>query len=110
MYTVDLLTIILGGGAVAAIVSGVMQIIIWKLNRKAEKEDGNDVMRAAIRLILHDRIKYIGTKYINEKSVSIADLRDLMEMHKFYHDQLNGNGLLDYIMNEVKALPISNDA
>jgi len=110
MYTSDLLTIILGGGATAAIVSGVMQIILWKLNRKAAKEDGNVIIRDAIRLIFQDRIKYIGTKYINEGTVSIADLRDIMKMHELYRDQLNGNGLLDYIMNEVKALPIRNDA
>ena len=105
-----MLTIILGGGATAAVVSGIMQIILWKMDRKAAKEDDEDIVMEAIRLILHDRIKYIGTKYINDRTVSIEDLRDIMEMHRFYHDKLNGNGLLDYIMQEVRTLPLRNDA
>jgi hypothetical protein len=104
----EIITVVLGTGGLTALVSGIIQIRLWKLNRKAAKEDGTDIIKDAIKLILHDRIKYIGTKYINEKFVTIEDLRDLITMHEFYSKQLKGNGLLDYIMREVKTLNVRN--
>ena len=35
----ELLTVILGGGISAAVVSGFVQIVIWRMNRKASQED-----------------------------------------------------------------------
>lgn len=103
---------IISGGAAAAIVSGVIQIVLWKLNRKALKEDdetkGEKDIKAAVRVILYDRIKYLGRSFIAKGSISAEDLEDLMSMHKIYHDDLDGNGFLDNVMRQVKNLPIKN--
>ena len=106
MNTQDLLMVILGGGFTAALVSGVFQVIILKLNRRNAKDDKDAHITRALRMILHDRIKYLGKRYIREGYVDAEDLRDLIAMHQCYHDDLKGNGFLDTIMLQVKELPI----
>jgi hypothetical protein len=107
-YT-EILAIILGGGSVAAIVSGFMQLVLWKLNRKAHIEDkldnANKHIEQALKAMLHDRIKWLGKTYITNGYISTEDLRDIIDMHVCYHD-MRGNGLLDNIMRQVQALPI----
>lgn len=124
-----LLLAILGGAAGASLVSGVFGVIMWKLNRKAAKEDradersaincaargqeihdlqtAVDVLILADRTILYDRIKHLGKSYIAQGYVILEDLEDLDRMHKVYHDpdKLNGNGFLDDLMKAVKSLP-----
>lgn len=106
----ELLAIALGGGMAAAIVSGIIQIVMWKLQRKAELEDkskkNDDYVKTALKILMQDRIKYLGKRYIINGSIDAEDLRDLMEMHKCYHDDLDGNGFLDNVMAQVKKLPI----
>ena len=110
MQPSELLTIILGGGAVAAIISGAVQIILWKLNRKAKKQDeeSGDTQRIknALCVILYDRIKYLARHHIGEKFISVEDLEDLTKMHTSYRDDLDGNGFLDNLMSQVKALTL----
>jgi hypothetical protein len=106
----ELLTIALGGGMTVAVVSGIVQIVIWRLNRKATVEDrkGNEdkEVRAALRLILYDRIKYLGRKYIAAESITFDELEDLNAMHKCYSEGLGGNGTLDGLMVLVRTLLI----
>lgn len=106
----QLLTIALGGGFSAAFVSGVIQLILWKLNRKAAKEDkendSDKCIKRAVCIILYDRIKYLGRHHIDDGFIIADDLEDIMAMHKCYHDDLDGNGFLDSVMAQVKALPI----
>lgn len=108
----EVIIAIVSGGAAAAVVSGAIQIILWKLNRRAAKEDaetkGEKDIKAAVRVILYDRIKHLGRSYISKGSISVEDLEDLMAMHKIYHDELNGNGFLDNVMRRVKNLPTHN--
>lgn len=106
----ELIAIILGGGCTAAIVSGIVQLVLWKLNRKAAKEDKESDyekhIKKAVCVILYDRIKYLGRHHIGEGYITAEDLQDIMNMHKCYHDDLDGNGFLDSVMKQVKALPI----
>ena len=93
---------IIGGG----FVTGVFNLIVWRLNRKAAKEDKGDDLAAGLRILLYDRIKHLGCSYIARGSVTAEELEDLIAMHKVYHDNLDGNGYLDSIMSKVKSLPI----
>ena len=117
-----------GGSCGAAIVAGIFGIIMWRLNRKAAKEDkadersvatcrarGEEIARVekrvdalyvANRIQLYDRIKHLGKAYIKQEQISSEDLKDLIDMHKCYHDDLGGNGFLDEIMEQVRHLPI----
>ena len=105
----ELLAVILGAGAATAVISGAIQIVLWKLNRRVSKEDKSDTtnkhIERALKVILHDRIKWLGKHYITNGYITTEDLRDLIDMHVCYHD-LKGNGLLDNVMKQVKALPI----
>lgn len=106
----QIIALVLGGGCTTALVSGLIQIALWKLNRKATKDDKETAsekqVKNALRILLCDRIKYLGRCYIDQGFVIVDDLEDIVEMHKCYHDDLDGNGFLDTLMAQVKALPI----
>lgn len=95
----EIFAAILGSGALSALISGVFALI---RDKKAQK----DGVRAGVRQLLYDKIKFLGRKFIADGEVSEEDLEDLIDMHKIYHDELNGNGYLDHIMTEVKKLRI----
>lgn len=109
-----------------AIVAGLFGMWQWRQNRKAQKEDKaadheaiscaergreikqlQDTVNALIvadRTILYDRIKHLAKAYIKRSWISVEEYEDLKRMHKVYHDDLNGNGFLDAIMEEVDKL------
>ena len=89
---------ILGSGALSAIISGVFGVV-------AKRKDKATSINSGVMIILYDRIKYLGKKYISEESIAFDDLEDLIKMHEIYHN-MGGNGYLDKIMVQVKALPL----
>ena len=110
----------------AGLLAGLFGIWQWRLNRKAQKEDkaaenqtvncsarGEEIKRLqntvnsliiADRTILYDRIKHLAKAYIKRGWISVEEYEDLKRMHKVYHDDLNGNGFLDSIMEEIDKL------
>ena len=108
----ELVIAIASGSFAAAIVSGIVTLTLWKLNRKASKEDsetkGEKDIKAAVRVLLYDRIKFLGRSFIAKGSITAEDLEDLMSMHRIYHDDLEGNGFLDSVMKQVGKLPMQN--
>ena len=107
MTTGQLIIGILGAGVGA----GIMSIIQACLNRKWAKEDKQDGRLDAVvtaqKLIMLDRVRYLGKKYIAEQEISMEDKETLIDMHKAYK-ALGGNGHLDTVMEEVHRLPIKN--
>lgn len=117
---------IIAGACGAALVNGLFGVWQWRLNRKAQKEDeaaerdyvscterGAEIERlqstvnaliVADRTILYDRIKHLAKAYIKRGWISVEEYEDLKRMHSVYHDELNGNGFLDNIMEEVNKL------
>lgn len=110
----------------AGIVAGLFGIWQWRLNRKAQKEDkaadremiscaarGKEIKQlqetvnaliVAERMILYDRIKHLAKAYIKRGYITVEEYEDLKRMHKVYHDNLDGNGFLDSLMEEVDKL------
>ncbi len=98
---------------------------MWRLKRKAQKEDQavetkaancaargeeirelKDMMKVlflADRTILYDRIKHLAKSYIGRGYITVEELEDLNLMHSVYHDKdkLDGNGFLDNLMHTV---------
>lgn len=112
--------LIIASGIIGLIFGFVQQITLWKLNRKAAKEDKAEFnieeriraledkvtgLSIGQKSILHDRIKWLGMGYIAAHCIDIDDRRDLIEMHKAYHAN-GGNGNLDMLMEEVEKLPL----
>ena len=119
---------ILSGGVAVAVVQGCYTLIVWWLNRRAKKEDDEetnttqaieevnkrldiqeerlDGCTVGLRVLLHDKIKHLGQKYLEEKEIDFDDRQILIDMHNAYHNGLGGNGNLDALMEAVRALPM----
>ena len=65
---------VIGSGALSAVISGIFQV----LQGKSQKEKG---IGAGTRILLYDRIKYLGRKHIADGFISAEDLEDLIAMH-----------------------------
>lgn len=108
--TAMVVTAICSGGAVAALVSGIFSVVMWKLQQKAQiqaqKTSKEDDIAKGIRMLLYDRIKHLGNSYIHKGYVTSEELEDMTAMHQIYHNNLNGNGFLDDLMSRVKNLPL----
>lgn len=89
--------------------SGLSAVVVAALNHHWSKKDKEDDKLAALvtaqKVLMIDRVRYLGQRYINQGGISLADKENLLEMHKAYR-ALGGNGHLDTIMAEVDELPI----
>lgn len=112
----------------AAVIKLIDNVVQWKLQRKAAKEDRTiedgraeikkikqweedmetkvNALVNADKYIMFDRIRYLGQKYVAEKEVDFDDRRILNQMHDVYHNELGGNGDLKELMEAVNALPL----
>lgn len=125
---------IAGGAAGAAVINGINERWKFKANRKATKEDraeekadktkeltetlnglqeqlktlkdSDKAQSEALRLILLDRVLYLGKGYIDKGEITYDDRRRFHAMHKCYHTGLGGNGDADIIVEGVDALPL----
>ena len=59
-------------------------IILAILQRKWTKDDKRDAIVDALKVLLIDRVRYLGQKYISDGSVSLSDRETLDEMHQAY--------------------------
>lgn len=85
--------------------SGVTAIILAILQRKWAKDDRQDAIMEALKVLMIDRVRYLGNRYIQAGSVSLTDKETLQDMHRAYK-ALGGNGHLNTVMEEVDELPI----
>ena len=121
---------LISGGVAAALVKILDNIVMWRLNRKAaqadkaaqdedkkaqDKEQEFEDMKGSVRdlamgqkVILHDRIKYLGRGYLRNGEIDLDDRQDLIEMHSAYHS-LGGNGNLNALMEEILDLPLKRE-
>lgn len=96
---VTIVTALLGSSVLSTVLGRIFQ-------RRDEKRRNNDGVNAGVRMLLYDKIKYLGLKHISAGTIKADELEDLIEMHKTYHE-MGGNGFLDSIMEQVHKLPIS---
>ena len=123
-----------GGAAGAAVINGINERWKFRQNRKAIKEDraeekadkAEELSKAlesvqkqlshlkdsdaaqseALKLILLDRIVWLGQGYIKKGEISYDDRQRFHKMHKCYHTGLGGNGDADLIVTGVDSLPL----
>lgn len=96
---VTIIVAIIGSGALSTLISGIFSIC---QNRK-KKTDG---VTNGVQQLLYDRIKYLCKAHLERGRIATNDLADLERMHEIYHDDLDGNGFLDDLMQAVRKLPI----
>ena len=128
----ELLICFVSGGALGTLIKVVADRFAWKRKRQADKEDmverkqeeaerqaalkseerlGGientiEALKAGMKFMLYDRIRYLGQAYIAEREIDFDDRRILNNMHHTYHYGLDGNGDLDNLMDEVNHLPL----
>ena len=126
---------LLTGATAAAVIKLIDNLLIWFLDRKAKKADETEAegkakkkevemdekewkkhtdetiesLAIGMRVILMDRIRFIGQKYLKEGEIDFDDRRLLNQMHGVYHNNLGGNGDLDILMEEVNDLPLKRE-
>ena len=102
---------ILSTAGIVALITGAINLLMWFLNRRAQKKDRDATSETAVAegvsVLLQAQIKALAKLYISQGEISAEDLEDLMRMFEVYHDRLGGNGYLDALMAAVKVLPIT---
>lgn len=111
---------VISGVVGAAIVTLLNNVIMFKLNRKAQKEDKADqkiservatneeeikTVREGLIALLHDRI-YSGCIHnLKKGSIDESDLRNMEYLYTSYH-ALGGNGTGTELYERFKDLPL----
>lgn len=89
---------------------GLWALILYLVQRKDKKKDKEDeVLDNQSQMLLglgHDRIIYLGAKYIEEGSISEDQFENLNKYLYEPYKKLGGNGTAEKIMEDVKNLPI----
>ena len=89
--------------------SGVSSIVVVLLQRKWAKQDKHDervdALVIANKVLMIDKVRWLGKKYISEGEIHLEDKENLKEMYQAYK-RLGGNGHLDTIMDEVNHLKV----
>lgn len=105
MEVISLIIGILGAG----IGSGVMAIVLAALQRRWQKKDKSDdkmdAQTEALKVIMIDRVRYLGKTYIKQGYIGFEDKETLQEMYNAYK-ALGGNGHLQMVMSEVEKLEV----
>ena len=108
----SVLLAVAGGAAGAAVINGINERWKFKANRKAVQgqlkvlKTSDTAQAEALRLILLDRVLYLGRGYIKAGEISYDDRRRFHAMHNCYHSGLGGNGDADLVVAAVDELPL----
>ena len=93
----------------AGIGSGLMAILLAWFQRKWKKEDASEDKLTALvtaqKVIMIDRVRWLGRQYIEVGHITLEDKENIHDMHKAYK-ALGGNGHLQTIMDEIDRLPV----
>lgn len=76
----------------------------WVVKRSERK----DVKTEMLIGLGHDRILYLGSKYIERKYITLDEYENLYEYLYKPYEKMGGNGSARRIMNEVNKLPIKD--
>lgn len=97
---------IINSTTAAALVTGFTTIFLWILKENKKESESEQDIKAGLRVLLCDRIKFLCNQYILRGYVTIEEYEDLQRMNNVYKLNLKGNGFVKHIMEEVEKLPI----
>lgn len=100
---------ILSAGIGAGIMNIVLEIVKHKWSKTDKRDEKIDAIVNAQKVIMIDRVRYLGREYLKGEKISLEDKENLKEMYEAYK-ALGGNGHLDTIMNEIENLTVSESA
>lgn len=89
---------------------GLWALLLYVVQRKGNKKDKKDeVLDDQSQMLLglgHDRIVFLGTRYLEEGSITEDEFENLNKYLYEPYKTLGGNGTCEKIMEDVKKLPI----
>ena len=92
--------------------AGIMAIIVAALQRRwKKKDDKDDAIKALVnaqKVMMVDRVRYLGAKAVERGEITLDEKENLHDMYASYKS-LGGNGHLETVMKEVDKLPITGD-
>lgn len=88
--------------------SGLTGLVLALLQRHWSKQDKQDSIVSALKVLTVDRVRYLARCYIRDGDITLEDKETLQDMHRAYK-ALGGNGHLDTAMEAVEKLPIHNE-
>lgn len=88
--------------------SGLTGLVLALLQRHWSRQDKQDSIVSALKVLTVDRVRYLAQCYIRDGDISLEDKETLQDMHRAYK-ALGGNGHLDTAMAAVEKLPIHNE-
>lgn len=88
--------------------SGLTGLVLALLQRHWSKQDKQDSIVSALKVLTVDRVRYLAQCYIRDGDITLEDKETLQDMHRAYK-ALGGNGHLDTAMAVVEKLPIHNE-
>lgn len=93
--------------------TGLSTIVVACLQRRWSKKDREDSRIDALvdaqKVLMVDRVRWLGSKYIADKQISLEDKENLQAMYDSYK-ALGGNGHLNTVMHEIDRLPVVGDS
>ena len=94
---------------IAIISSGVLVTILnFVLNLIKDWYDRKNGLRAAMRILLDDRLCHLGAKYIQQGDITQEQLKVFTKMHQAYKN-LGGNGYHKTLMKRIEELPLKKE-
>lgn len=109
----ELAIAILSGSVGAAIATGVMSIILYKLKRADAKTDKQEhkcwAQTTALRYLMLFIIRWQGTEFVRHGKITWEDRKMMHKWHDLYHNGLGGNGDADLLMAAIDKLPLDTE-
>ena len=100
---------VIGGSCGAAIVTGVVSLVQFFINRKDKRSGKANTNNKALRYLMLYIIQERAKQHIKDKCISLEDRRSLHHWHDLYHNGLGGNGDADALMEQVDNLPLDTE-
>ena len=87
--------------------SGLTGLVLALLQRHWSRQDKQDCIVNALKVLTLDRVKHLAKCHIKDGYIDLGDKETMQDMHRAYK-ALGGNGHLDTAMAAVEKLPIHN--
>ena len=96
---VTIIVSIIGSGVLNTIITHVLSV------REKRKQNDDDII-LGLRILMKYQLQTLCEKYISQGWIYEDDLKDPIEMHKYYKESLDGNGFFDLLMQKVTNLDV----
>lgn len=86
--------------------SGFWAVLEYRLKRRDSANEQRQLQVDLLRGLAHDRIMYLGMKYVNRGRITADEYENLFCYLYQPYKAMEGNGSADRIMTEINSLPV----